>query len=166
MLFMDGTAGKMLIVYVISDRARELSPKMRWRLQILGGGLMVMMVIFDSSVIGLLPPDLELARRPCFRGHVCGAAPYCGTKLSRIHSRAGRLCLRGGADDGGREKDTMRGPVRGSKRPRRPQDGPFDADYVETLHSSMARADAARLMHVRHSDICRFLSRNYNKSLR
>lgn len=112
-------------------------------------GLAVMcMAVFDSSVIGLLPlPDCELARRACARDASGTTHSQCAGRASpRGCSRTAHLCLRGGADDAAHDKEGAL--LRGGKRPRRP-DGVLDANYVESLHSVMARADAAKLMHVR-----------------
>ena len=115
--------------------------------QMLGFAVMCLAVL-DSSVIGLLPlPDCELARRACARDAPGTVPAQCaGRAPPRGCSRTGRLCLRGGADDAAHDQEGAL--LRGGKRPRRP-DGALDASYVESLHSAMARADAAKMMHVR-----------------
>ena len=110
------------------------------------------MTILDvASVVGLLPPDWELAHRACARG-AAGTVPQAPVRCAgRVPpwgcACAGRLCLRGGAEEVAHDKDAV---ARGGKRPRRP-DGAPDASYIESLHSAMARADAAKKMHVRRA---------------
>ena len=118
------------------------------RAQMLGLAAMCMTLLDVVSVVGLLPPDWELARRACARGAAGPAPARCAGRVPpRGCAWAGRLCLRGGADEVAHDRDAI---ARGGKRLRRP-DGALDASYVESLHSAMARADAAKLMHVRCS---------------
>jgi len=117
--------------------------------------LVVLGMVLDSRfyVIGLQRP--ELIRYSARRTHLKsassdgrtatggGGAVYCGSKMLPMQARAGRLCLRGGADDVLRDNQD---PIaRGAKRPRRP-DGTADAYDVESLHSAMARADASKYL--------------------
>ena len=107
--------------------------------------LLLMALILDSSVVSVLPPGLgELARRRSLHAAVGGGGG--GTPLSGggglVHSR---LILRGGANDFAQDKETM---LRGGKRSRRADDQ-LDANYVESLHTAMARADAAKLMNLK-----------------
>lgn len=127
---------------------------MRTRMQLpMFGSAMLLLVlgmILDSSVIGLQRPAFERARRQACAGRGSGGSALgggggsvnCGSTMMHMQAWAGRLCLRGGAEDMIHDKDPL---MRGAKRPRRP-DGTVDANYVESLHSAMARADATKYM--------------------